>query len=54
MFKRLDHGDVEQPDIEALGKFIGALAMAGFNVATPEIQRYLFGIANIPIPQQEA
>ena len=53
-FPALDHGDVEQPDIEALGKFIGALAMAGFNVATPEIQRYLFGIANIPIPQQEA
>lgn len=51
-FPTLEHGDIETPDLAAVGAFVQALANAGFTIQTPEIERYLLGIANLPTTQE--
>lgn len=49
----LVHGDVETPDLDALGKFVTAIAGAGVLGSDTPLERKLLESANLPVPEQE-
>jgi hypothetical protein len=44
----LVHGDIETPDLEALGQFIERLSRAGMNLTDVETENVVRGIAGLP------
>lgn len=50
---KLVHGDIEVPNLAALGEYVSKLSMVGIDFNDESTTRYLRGVANLPIPEEE-